>query len=96
MVGGRGAQAVLECPESDQTRISLEISSYRVRCAARGSERTVSLWLLQEDDLAVGDYVMVQLDHAVRKVSTDEAQLAWVLCDEILAFLTAAARPLPD
>lgn len=74
----------------------LEISGYSARCAARGSERNVSLWLLQDDELAVGDYLMVQLDHAVRKVSAEEAQLAWALYDEILAFPAAAARPLPD
>lgn len=55
------------------------------RCAARGEEREVSLLFLQGEDLAPGDYVLVQLGQAVEKVSAADAEASWALLDEILA-----------
>jgi len=55
------------------------------RCAARGEEREVSLLFLQEEALAPGDFVLVQLGQAVAKVSADEAEASWAMLDEILA-----------
>ena len=54
-------------------------------CHARGVEREVSLLFLQDEDLAAGDYVLVQLGQAVEKVSADDAEASWELLDEILA-----------
>lgn len=55
------------------------------RCEARGSEREISLFLLQDDPPAVGDYVMVSVGQAVRKASAEEARLSWEMYDLILA-----------
>ncbi|MFB6260654.1 MAG: HypC/HybG/HupF family hydrogenase formation chaperone, partial [Thiohalorhabdaceae bacterium] len=54
-------------------------------CAARGVEREVSLLFLQAEELAPGDYVLVQLGEAVAKVSAEGAEASWALLDEILA-----------
>lgn len=63
----------------------LEIDGFTASCAARGSERWVNLLFLQEDTPVVGDFVMVQMGNAIRKISADEAAQVWALYDEILA-----------
>lgn len=57
------------------------------RCEARGAMREVSLFMLRDALPAVGDFVMVSMNQAVRQVSAEEAQLSWDLYDQILAEL---------
>lgn len=64
------------------------IDGFNARCAARGAERVVSLFMLQDEPPQVGDYVMIQVGYAVRKVSEEEAQASWVLYDQILSEIT--------
>jgi hydrogenase expression/formation protein HypC len=59
-------------------------------CEARGAQRTVSLFLLRDDLPVVGDFVMVSMAQAVRKVSADDAKLSWELFDQILAYTPKA------
>ena len=61
-----------------------EIEGYTARCEARGIERTASLFLLQHEDLRVGDLVMIHVGNAIQKMTEEEAQSAWDLYDEIL------------
>lgn len=56
----------------------------RARCSARGVEREVSLFLLQDERLAVGDFVLIHVGYAIQKISAEEAQSTWDLFDEIL------------
>ena len=63
----------------------VEIDGYNARCAAKGVEREVSLFLLQGEALGVGDYVMVHTGYAQQKVSEEDAQEAWALYDELVA-----------
>ena len=63
----------------------VEIDGYVARCEARGTTRETGLFLLQGEPLAVGDYVIVHLGHAIRKISEQHAQSTWELLDEILA-----------
>jgi hydrogenase expression/formation protein HypC len=65
----------------------VEIDGYNARCEAKGEERTVSLFLMQDEALAVGDYVMVHTGYAREKMSAEDARLAWELYDEMLATL---------
>jgi hydrogenase expression/formation protein HypC len=62
-----------------------EIDGLVARCEARGLVRTVSLFLLQHESLAVGDFVLVHLDSAVRRIDRAEAAAAWAAYDEIFA-----------
>jgi len=62
----------------------IEINGFNSRCEAKGIERTVSLFLMQHEQVAVGDVVLIHVGHAIQKVSEEEAQLAWDLLDEIL------------
>jgi hydrogenase expression/formation protein HypC len=63
----------------------LSVDGYLARCGAKGVEREVSLFMLQDEPVAVGDFVMVHVGYAIQKMSPQEARLAWELFDEILA-----------
>jgi len=65
----------------------VEIDGYNARCEARGESRIVSLFLMQDEALAVGDYVQVHTGYAHQKISAEDARLAWELYDEMLATL---------
>lgn len=62
----------------------LAIDGYVARCGARGVERDVNLFLLQDSPVAVGDHVMVHVGYALQKISADEARSAWELFDQML------------
>lgn len=55
------------------------------RCSARGVEREVSLFLLQDEPVACGDFVMVHVGYAIQKMTPQQARSAWQLLDEALA-----------
>lgn len=61
------------------------IDGFQARCEAKGVERDVSLFMLQDDTLAAGDHVLVHVGYAIQRVSAEEAVAAWELFDEILA-----------
>lgn len=61
------------------------IDGLSAHCEARGIERDISLFMLQDEPPGIGDYVMVSLGQAVRKVSPEDARLSWELYDQILA-----------
>ncbi len=60
------------------------IDGYNARCEAKGVEREVSLFMLQDDTVAVGDHVMVHVGYALQKLSPQEAQSTWELLDQIV------------
>jgi hydrogenase expression/formation protein HypC len=61
------------------------IDGFQCVCEARGIEREVSLFMLQEEDIVDGDHVLVHVGYAIQKVSEDEAASTWELFDDILA-----------
>lgn len=60
------------------------IEGYTARCEAKGVEREVSLFMLQEEPLAVDDFVVVHVGYAIQKITPDEAQTAWEMYDQML------------
>jgi hydrogenase expression/formation protein HypC len=66
------------------------IDGFTARCLAKGVYRDVSLFMLQDDLPQVGDYVMIQVGYAIRKVTLDEANASWELYDQILTELTGS------
>ena len=54
---------------------------------AKGVRRTVSLMLLPEDEVKVGDYVMVHVGNAIEKIDEKEAEEVWKALDEVLEIL---------
>jgi hydrogenase expression/formation protein HypC len=61
------------------------IDGFVARCSARGAEREVNLFLLQDDTLGVGDYVVVHLGQAISRMTAEEAAAAWEVYDAMLA-----------
>jgi hydrogenase expression/formation protein HypC len=63
----------------------VEIDGFNARCQAKGVERDVSLFLMQGEQIGLGDFVMVHVGYAIQKMSQEEAHSAWELYDEMLA-----------
>ncbi len=68
------------------------IDGYSARCSAKGVTREVSLFLLQEEPLAVGDHVIVHVGYAIQKLTEQEARSTWELLDQVLAAEAGAAE----
>ena len=62
-----------------------KIDGFQCTCEARGIERDVSLFMLQGEELAPGDHILVHVGYAIQKVSGEEAAASWELFDEMLA-----------
>ncbi len=61
------------------------------RCAARGIEREVSLFLLLDEPVAIGEFVLVHVGYAIQRMTPQEARSTWELLDEAIAAEGAAA-----
>jgi hydrogenase expression/formation protein HypC len=60
------------------------IDGLQAICEAKGIERDVSLFMLQEEPLAVSDFVLVHVGYAIQRITAQEAQSTWTLLDEVL------------
>jgi hydrogenase expression/formation protein HypC len=63
----------------------VEVDGFVARCEAKGVEREVSLFLMQDEPVRVGDFVMVHVGYAIQKMEPEAARSAWELYDEMLA-----------
>jgi hydrogenase expression/formation protein HypC len=61
------------------------IDNFMAQCEARGITRQVNLFLVQHEEIKIGDLVMVHVGNAIQKMSEEEANLAWETYDEIFA-----------
>lgn len=61
------------------------IDGYSARCEAKGIERDVSLFMLQDENFQIDDYVVVHVGYAIQKITPQEARTAWDLYDQMLA-----------
>jgi hydrogenase expression/formation protein HypC len=61
------------------------IDGYIARCSVRGVLRDVSLFMLEEGSVAVGDSVLVHVGYAIQVISDDEARATWQVFDEVLS-----------
>ena len=61
------------------------IDGFTARCEAKGIERDVSLFMMQDDKLEIDDFIVVHVGYAIQKISLQEAQTAWEIYDEMLA-----------
>lgn len=55
-------------------------------CEAKGIQREVNLFMLQDQPLEVGDHVLVHVGYAIQRVTAQEASSTWELLDEVLEF----------
>jgi hydrogenase expression/formation protein HypC len=59
------------------------VDGFNAVCEAKGIEREVSLFMLQGEEVAPGDHVLVHVGYAIQKVSEEDARSAWELFDQI-------------
>ena len=62
-----------------------EIDGYVAHCEAKGVQRDVSLFMMQDENLQPGDHVVVHVGYAIQKITPQEARTAWELYDQMLA-----------
>ncbi len=62
-----------------------EVDGFNARCEAKGIERDVSLFMLQDESIGVGDFVVVHVGYAIQRITPQEARTAWEIYDEMLA-----------
>jgi hydrogenase expression/formation protein HypC len=62
-----------------------EINGFVACCEAKGVQRDVSLFMLQDEPVSVDDFVVVHVGYAIQKITQQEAQTAWELYDQMLA-----------
>lgn len=67
------------------------IDGFNAHCAAKGVERDVSLFLLQDEDIKAGDFLLIHVGYAIQKISEAEALSTWELLDQMLAEDEASA-----
>jgi len=61
------------------------IDGFNANCEAKGVQRDVSLFMMQDDTLQVDDFVVVHVGYAIQKITPQEARSAWELYDQMLA-----------
>jgi hydrogenase expression/formation protein HypC len=71
------------------------IDGLAARCEAKGVTRNVSLFMLQDEPVNIGDFVLVHVGYALRTISAQEAQSAWELFDEVEAAERRYAQAAP-
>ncbi len=61
------------------------IDGLLARCEAKGIEREANLLMLEHENLAIGDFVVLHLGYAMNKITPEEAAAAWEIYDQMLA-----------
>ena len=61
-----------------------QINGFEARCSAKGVARDVSLFMLQDEPVCVGDWVLIHVGYALQKISAEEARECWELFDQLL------------
>ncbi|UOA08196.1 HypC/HybG/HupF family hydrogenase formation chaperone [Methylobacter sp. S3L5C] len=60
-----------------------KIDGFNAHCVAKGIERDVSLFLLQDETIKTGDYLLIHVGYAIQKISVEEALSTWELLDQL-------------
>ena len=60
------------------------INGFTANCEAKGVERDVSLFMMQDDELQVDDFVVVHVGYAIQRITPQEARTAWDMYDLML------------
>ncbi len=61
------------------------IEGFMASCEAKGVSRDVSLFMLQDEELNINDYIVVHVGYGIQKISEQDALTAWELYDQMLA-----------
>jgi len=63
----------------------MSVDKFNACCEARGVRREVSLFLLPEGSVAVGEHVLVHVGYALQTLAPADAAARWALFDMITA-----------
>ena len=63
----------------------VQIDGHNAICSVQGVRREVSLSLVQDQALAVGDFVLVHVGYAIQTLTPEEARDSLDLFDELMA-----------
>lgn len=66
-----------------------EMNEFVAKCEAKGVKRDVSLFMMMDEPLEVGDHVLVHVGYVIQKISAEQAQSSWDLIDDALAAIDA-------
>ncbi len=66
------------------------VNGLNARCSAWGIEREVSLFLLQDEAVAPGDYLLIHVGYAIQKIDAEQAK------ESLELFNQAAGLKRPD
>lgn len=69
----------------------IAVDGLQARGSAQGVEREISLFLLKDEPIAPGDFVLVHVGYAIQKVTPQDARSTWELFDELLRAEAAQA-----
>jgi len=61
------------------------IDGHNARCETHGVEREVSLYLIQDEPVQPGDFVLVHVGYAIQKLDAEEAKASMELFDQLFA-----------
>jgi len=61
------------------------IDGFTANCEAKGVHRDVSLFMMQDEEFRVDDFVVVHVGYAIQKITPKEARTAWEMYDLMLA-----------
>ena len=70
----------------------IEIDYPMAVAEAKGVRRNISIMLLPEDEVKVGDYVMVHVGNAIEIIDEKNAEEIWKALDEVVAVLNEEER----
>jgi hydrogenase expression/formation protein HypC len=62
----------------------VSVDGYLARCEAKGVQRDVSLFMMQDEPVGIGEFVMVHVGYAIQKMTEQEARSAWEIYDQML------------
>ncbi len=65
----------------------VEINYPMAVAEAKGVRRNISIMLLPEDEVKVGDYVIVHVGNAIEIIDEKDAEEIWKVLDEVMAIL---------
>jgi hydrogenase expression/formation protein HypC len=68
----------------------VSIEGQRACCEAKGVQRDVSLFLLIDQGVMIGDHVLVHVGYAIQKITAADARATWDLFDEVTNALDLA------
>lgn len=63
----------------------VSVDGFLARCEAKGVGRDVNLFMMQDEPVRVGEFVMVHVGYAIQKMTEQDARSAWEIYDQMLA-----------